>query len=118
MIRLKNNVLPVWLQWDGDEEYFERAKQTIIEDIKLHGFDHYTAFADIHDEPEDEDKDWDGAPAKEPTKKATPKKAAKSTSKSKKTTDLPSGKPNLDTFASDNKVDEVSTDFDTSKTAS
>ena len=47
MIRFKNNVLPVWIQWDGDEEYFERAKQSIIDDIKLNGLDHYTGYADI-----------------------------------------------------------------------
>ena len=60
MIRLKNNVLPVWFQWDGDETSLERAKQSIIEDIRQHGFDHFTAFADIADEPTEEDKGWDG----------------------------------------------------------
>ena len=49
MIRFKNNVLPVWFQWDGDEESLERAKETIIEDIRLNGLDHYTGFADITD---------------------------------------------------------------------
>ena len=35
MIRFKNNVLPVWFQWDGDEESLEQAKQTIIDDINI-----------------------------------------------------------------------------------
>ena len=61
MIRLKNNVLPVWFQWDGDETSLERAKQTIIEDIRLNGFDHYTGFADITDEPTGNERGWDGS---------------------------------------------------------
>ena len=98
MIRFKNNVLPVWIQWDGDEEYFERAKQSIIDDIKLNGLDHYTGYADIHDEASDEEKQWDGSPAQEeiPVKKTASKKAAKIKSKSTKGS-LPKG--DIDKFA-------------------
>ena len=60
MIRLKNNVLPVWFQFDGDESQLERAKQTIIEDIIHNGLNHYTTFVDIMDQPEEDDKNWDG----------------------------------------------------------
>ena len=93
MIRLKNNVLPVWIQWDGDEDYFERAKETIIEDIKLNGFDHYTGFADITAEPTKSERNWDGAPAKvKPEPKA--KKdftSSKGSVKSTKNVGLPDG---------------------------
>ena len=109
MIRFKNKVLPVWIQWDGDERYFERAKQSIIDDIKLNGFDHYTGYADITDEPSDEEKEWDGSPAQEEipvkeTKKTTTKKANKGGSLTK---------GSIEGFA-----EKPSTDFDTSKTAS
>ena len=60
MIRLKNSILPVWFQWDGDEESLEQAKETIIDDIKNAGLTHYTTYVDIMDQPTEEDKDWDG----------------------------------------------------------
>ena len=60
MIRLKNSILPVWFQWDGDEASLEAAKQTIIDDIKNAGLTHYTTYVDIMDQPGDDDKDWDG----------------------------------------------------------
>lgn len=113
MIRFKNNVLPVWIQWDGDEEYFERAKQSIIDDIRLNGLDHYTGYADLHDEASDEEKQWDGAPAQaeipvKETTKSTTKKAAKVGKKSTKGS-LPKG--DIDKFA--DSSDEVSTDNET-----
>tara|TARA_B100000214_G_C23944510_1_gene617341 strand:+ start:869 stop:1192 length:324 start_codon:yes stop_codon:yes gene_type:complete len=95
MIRYKNRVLPVWIQWDGDEEYFERAKQSIIDDIRLNGLDHYDGYADLHDMPNEEEKEWDGAPAQE---KIT--KSSKSTKSTKANKSLPKGNtPNMDKFA-------------------
>ena len=116
MIRFKNNVLPVWIQWDGDEESLERAKNTIIEDIKLHGLDHYTGYADILEEPSDEDKDWDGTADLNVTIKEAVQpepKATEETPKSKANTSN-KGLPKGD-FISDN-VDETAAA--TTKTAS
>tara|TARA_R100000315_G_C5148130_1_gene84810 strand:- start:90 stop:437 length:348 start_codon:yes stop_codon:yes gene_type:complete len=62
MIRFKNNILPVWFQWDGDEASLERAKQTVIDDIKNNGLSNYTGYADEFDEPTKEEKEWDGSP--------------------------------------------------------
>ena len=31
----------------------------------MNGLNHYTGFADILDEPEEDDKNWDGSPVKE-----------------------------------------------------
>ena len=73
MIRYKNRVLPVWIQWDGDEQYFERAKQSIIDDIRLNGLDHYDGYADLHDMPTEEEKQWDGSPAQEKITKSSKK---------------------------------------------
>ena len=109
MIRFKNNVLPVWFQWDGDEESLERAKETIIEDIRLNGLDHYTGFADITDIPSDSDSNWDGkadlnvtleaAVDEEPKPKKTTKKTA-STKKSASNKGLPKGNtPSMDKFS-------------------
>ena len=114
MIRFKNNVLPVWIQWDGDEDSLERAKQTIIEDIRANGLNHYTGYADVMDEPTEEERQWDGSTpdtttTKETTKEDAPTKKA-APKKSKKNKGLPKGD-----FISEN---EASTDFDTSKTAS
>tara|TARA_Y100001937_G_scaffold18747_1_gene25888 strand:- start:2396 stop:2719 length:324 start_codon:yes stop_codon:yes gene_type:complete len=95
MIRYKNRVLPVWIQWDGDEQYFERAKQSIIDDIRLNGLDHYDGYADLHDMPTEEEKQWDGSPAQE---KIT--KSSKSTKSTKANKSLPKGNtPNMDKFA-------------------
>ena len=118
MIRFKNNVLPVWFQWDGDEASLERAKQTIIDDIRMNGLDHYTGYADVMDEPTEEERQWDGSPTKETKPKASTA-SSKTTKKTKqKKADLPSGTPDMDKFVSEDTSNEVSTDFDTSKTAS
>jgi len=61
MIRFKNNILPVWFQWDGDEASLERAKQTIIDDVRNNGLSNYTGYADEFDEPTKEEKEWDGS---------------------------------------------------------
>ena len=88
MIRLKNKVLPVWFQFDGDESQLERAKQTIIDDITMNGFSHYTTYVDIMDQPDEEEKNWDGQP--DATVTLTPKVNE----------GLPSGNnPNMDKFA-------------------
>tara|TARA_Y100000593_G_scaffold8514_1_gene15673 strand:- start:1162 stop:1518 length:357 start_codon:yes stop_codon:yes gene_type:complete len=118
MIRFKNNVLPVWIQWDGDEEYFERAKNTIIEDIRLNGFKHYTGLVDITDEPTAAEKGWDGsAPKQEKESKSKPDLTSGTNTKkasNKKNSGLPKGE-----FISENEVKTPSTDFDTNtKTAS
>ena len=114
MIRFKNNVLPVWFQWDGDEESLERAKATIIEDIKLNGLNHYTGFADVMDGPSDSERNWDGTAdlnvtleaavseesnSTEEVQETAPK--AKSTSKKASTPNkgLPKGTPNMDKFS-------------------
>ena len=47
MIRIKNNVLPVWFQWDGDEASMKRALETIVTDIQMNGFNHYTTYVDV-----------------------------------------------------------------------
>ena len=115
MIRFKNNVLPVWFQWDGDEASLERAKQSIVEDIQMNGLNHYTGFADILDEPEEADRNWDGSPVKEAKEsKSTPKEnTKKSTSKKTKSTGLKA--PDLNKFASKQQKEggKPSTDFDT-----
>ena len=77
MIRFKHNILPVWFQFDGDEETLSRAKQSIIEDIKLNGLNHYTGYADIHDEPSDEEKEWDGSPVEAPIETVKKTKSTK-----------------------------------------
>ena len=89
MIRLKNNVLPVWFQFDGDEAQLERAKQTIIDDITMNGFKHYTTFVDIMEQPTEEEKNWDGTA--DATITLTPE--------SKTNPGLPSSNPNMDKFA-------------------
>ena len=95
MIRFKHNILPVWFQFDGDEETLSRAKQSIIEDIKLNGLNHYTGYADIHEEPTSEEKEWDGSPdftltlepeeavSEEPVKEETTSKTTASSKTSK-----------------------------------
>tara|TARA_R100000008_G_scaffold26153_1_gene14248 strand:- start:20 stop:364 length:345 start_codon:yes stop_codon:yes gene_type:complete len=114
MIRFKNNVLPVWIQWDGDEASLERAKQTIIDDIVANGLNHYTGYVDVLAPIAESDTNWDGNTPEPTTKdtidtkeKTTKKEAPK---KSKKNKGLPKGD-----FISEK---EPSTDFDTSKTAS
>jgi hypothetical protein len=62
MIRFKHNILPVWFQFDGDEAILNRAKQSIVDDIKLNGLNHYTALADEWDTASEEEKEWDGSP--------------------------------------------------------
>ena len=60
MIRLKNSILPVWFQWDGDEASLEKAKQSIIDDIVSSGLSHYTGYADIVEDVHEQDANWDG----------------------------------------------------------
>lgn len=95
MIRFKHNVLPVWFQFDGDEAILDRAKQSIIEDIKLNGLDHYTTLADEWDTATEEEKEWDGSPdftvtltpneavSEEPVKEDKTSKVTKKSSKTK-----------------------------------
>ena len=59
MIRFKHNILPVWFQFDGDEAILNRAKQSIVDDIKLNGLNHYTALADEWDTASEEEKEWE-----------------------------------------------------------
>ena len=111
MIRLKNNVLPVWFQWDGDEESMKRALQTIVEDIQMNGFKHYTTYVDVWDETAEEDKNWDGettvtlTPNDTPTEASPPQTEAteskpKQSKPAKKNTGLPQGgTPNMNKFA-------------------
>ena len=61
MIRLKHNIYPVWLTWEGDRETFAKVKEFVIEDIKLSGLGHYEAFEDIDDDEttaERQGNDW------------------------------------------------------------
>ena len=90
MIRLKNKVLPVWFQWDGDESALERAKQTIIDDIVMNGFDHYDAYADITARPTEDESNWDGKSTKRNTSKAKPRTDI-SPNKKSKSKGLPKG---------------------------
>ena len=116
MIRFKNNVLPVWFQWDGDEASLERAKQSIVEDIQMNGLNHYTGFADILDEPEEDDKNWDGTTPEETTVTLTPEtpeepvKETKPTKKAKVNDGLPKGAPaDVSKFVSEPKTTKTTT---------
>lgn len=59
MIRAKHKIYPVWLQWEGEEGNFEQAKQSILKDIELNGFSHYTIYEDITDETTPNQQYWD-----------------------------------------------------------
>ena len=117
MIRLKNKVLPVWFQFDGDEEQLNRAKQTIIEDIIHNGLNHYTTYVDIMDQPDDNDKGWDGTTPEETTVTLTPEEPGKGdiptnkpTKKAKVNEGLPKGAPaDVSKFTSESKTTKTAT---------
>ena len=47
MIRLKHNKYPIWINFEGDADTFNKVKEFIAEDIVTSGFQHYEAFEDI-----------------------------------------------------------------------
>ena len=112
MIRIKNKVVPVWFQWDGDEASMKRALETIVTDIQMNGFNHYTTYVDVWDETAEEDKNWDGTAPKEPDATVTlqpndnksadaskPKTEAAKPKQSKPNSGLPTGdSPNVNKF--------------------
>ena len=58
MIRLKHKIYPVWIEWEGEAETFKTAQTHVIEDIKLNGFKHWTAYEDITDVETKDQKYW------------------------------------------------------------
>ena len=108
MIRMKNRVYPVWINFEGDKETFERAKKSILDDLVNSGFAHYDAYEDVVEVVDEDDKGWDGS------QRDVPKPASESkptnTSKGNKSNKMP-----MDKFASESGV---KTDNSNTKTAS
>ena len=80
MIRLKHKLYPIWINWDGEEDTFNKVKEFLLDDMAESGFDQFIAYSEMNGKPtaDGTEKAWDERI------KSTGKTPAPSKKKSKK----------------------------------
>tara|TARA_Y100001963_G_scaffold144887_1_gene217667 strand:+ start:2292 stop:2672 length:381 start_codon:yes stop_codon:yes gene_type:complete len=61
MIRLKHRQYPIWINWEGTEDGFNKVKGFVLEDIKERGFSSFDSLVDINNDTRVSDEGGDDA---------------------------------------------------------